>query len=1002
MLRKKIVSLILAVFFAVGSFLPQTTYALGPVTEVGPNVFTNIFNTGQNIWQVVAEDVLKPIAIGVADQMLSKLSTDVINWANNGFDGQPGFINNYEELIRGVEFDSINSSFQVANSIAQIQTNTAGNNGVDLELALCEADAFNDYQDNLTLFTEPQAEYEYEYDLVQCQIDVSTNESVASYTQCVTTNEQAAIDYSTQIMTGPSQQFFDDFYGGDASINSPYYADLTSAEQLEVAEDAGRYYEFMYQRNQCFNNLVIDSTAGDPGQTAQNNWDLLESGNVSSSRAVAETVANFGVEQFNNSEFEQIAAGGADLTLALLGSQSRKDDFVNDITAGGWDGILSLTGEGSTEIALTNTVRDVVSGNVDAKVAAKEAVISLPTQILSKTECEEYKRDPVTGDVTDECLREVTSTPGDIVAGQLTGALQKDQDSAGNFGDSLVSSLVSSLGNIVGGLVDQGLGELSSAAGEAFFSNTDTQNLITGSTSGGDFQSQYNVLGIEPSTSINIDNNGSTTGGSTGGGLQIPTGIGGPEDENVQIIIDFKSNLENAIDLALEEKSYYDQMRDVVLDAADVIYELEKCIPGPDYDWEERLDDSVSLGGNGWTDEEKDSFKTLAINEMKQMVQDPAITIPGAIAMRDQIDIIFNTSRDNKSRIDFRRNELTRLINTLQFIKNEIISDFNEQRLGENPNLVLFVEDWETLGQPEQESAFQYAVDNGYALLQGQSVTDIVTNDNERARNAVLDASWDIWRNQTDPVKKLELRQSYYTLQNSLSNEQFITIARTLLNEISSNITNSYEIAMDCLSFKSYAMGAEVAEISLIVNNENISIAEKIVNLADTFIDIYEPPIPGGIFGGINEYNTTTTRTDAELVSFIQSQANLQNNPGSTTLLKTPVMTSSFALSSSLLGFDTEQDKQDYFDTYYDTENLTYPGTGNFLTVKELYANDRYMFRGRRGGRAGPRTTVFCRLPGKFDMFGSSSGGDDTSVCFINWSAISKLDIEVIVSDISS
>jgi hypothetical protein len=149
-------------------------------------------------------------------------------------------------------------------------------------------------------------------------------------------------------------------------------------------------------------------------------------------------------------------------------------------------------------------------------------------------------------------------------------------------------------------------------------------------------------------------------------------------------------------------------------------------------------------------------------------------------------------------------------------------------------------------------------------------------------------------------------------------------------------------------------------------------------------------------------FNTNNARTDSVLKSFIESEAALQDTSGSEPLLQTPVMTSQFALDSSLLGFDTETEKLEYFATYYDDQQLIPRGVGNVYTVKDIYTRDRIMFNGRRGGRAGPRTTVFCRLPGKFDMFGSSSGGDDVSVCYINWSSISKLAIQAIVSDISS
>jgi hypothetical protein len=126
--------------------------------------------------------------------------------------------------------------------------------------------------------SEALIEYNYEYDLVQCTIEISTNQSIDDYNACLQINTQAANDYAIQIMSGPTAQFFEDLFGGDASTNNEYFADFSTSEQLAFNADAQLYYIFMYTRNQCFDNLRQSSTAGDAGQTAQNNHDLYQSG----------------------------------------------------------------------------------------------------------------------------------------------------------------------------------------------------------------------------------------------------------------------------------------------------------------------------------------------------------------------------------------------------------------------------------------------------------------------------------------------------------------------------------------------------------------------------------------------------------------------------------------------------------------------------------------------------------------------------------------------------
>jgi hypothetical protein len=1005
--------------FSLGIFLfsHRQTYATLPVAEVTSpgTIITDIVNAGTNTLNTVIENALKPAAILIADQALSKLSNDVVSWANNGFDGRPGFITNYNDLIRGVEFDAINSSFGLASGIAR-EASQESNQAAEQQYNTCIAEAATgravSANNPLLGNNSARVEYDYEYSLVQCKINVSTNTSINEYNRCFATNNQAAINYATRVLTGPSAEFFDDFFRGNASPSNAYFANFSETQRLNFNTNARQYYEFMYKRNQCFNGLQQSSLSGDPAQIAQANYNLFQSGQINSTRAVAQTVADFGTSRLNDNRFEQLARGGGDLTLALLGSQGRKDDFKNDITAGGWEGILSLTGEGSTDLSLVTTARSLLGSKTQRQVALKEAVINLPTKLLDKTRCELYKKDE-NGNNTDECIREVTVTPGDLVAGQAINALNSEISRGEAFGDDLVGILIKNLGSTIGNLVNGGFGQLTNAAATSFFNpnSSSVQNLVQGG-SGTDFQSNFNVLGIETSTSgeflgTPLDD---LQGQNQGSVRSVPESIGGPEDLNPQIIINFQELLELNINLATEEKFHFENIRGLTAGIVDVAYEFERCIPGPDYQWERRLGDIL--------DSQVQEVK-LGVNEMKAMIQDPQVTIPGGVEMREQIDIIFNTSRRNKSISDFRRQELSSVINTLTFIKSEINADFNRVKGDFNPNLVLFEEDWNILSTTQKSSALRYLVENqyyinpNYVLNGGLTILSdqALAEDEARIRTAAISQSWDIWRTTTPAAEKLELREAFFALQNNLSSSQFVSMARNQFNEMQSNIQNSYAIALDCMVFKTYALGVNRPIIAAIINNPNLDMTAKIGRLAE-IINVYIPAAvsirnaQSGLFdralsGTIPGFNVATARTDAVLKTFLESERVLQTNNGSS-VFSTPRMTLSTAINSSILGFNSELEKQEYFDLYYPDEWITHAHTGNRLSISEIYKYDIMRYVGTRGV-SGLKGSLFCRIPGFFDRFGDSDNDDNTSLCFNGmWYPISRLNLQLIVSEINT
>jgi len=1036
MLKKKnIMVAIITIGFIVQLISTQQAQAQVAVTDPG----NTAINVARNIWITARDDVLRPMGIALADQMLSKLSTDLISWANNGFDGEPGFINNYGEFIQGIEFDTINSSFAVANSIAQEQVNTS-NQAVQLDLALCESQALDQYTENIEFMTLPAATYTLEFELIQCQTEISTTQSIENYSQCVTTNTQAASDYAFNMMNGPSPEFIEEF---------PEYLDAD--DELQWVQDATIYYDFMYKQDQCAGDLITDQTAGDPATIAAQNWQTLESGNVSSSRAVAETVADFGVDRFNNTQFSQVASGGADLTLALLGSQSRKDDFRNDITAGGWDGILSLTGEGSTELGLTSTVQNLVSSDVGLEVALQESMISLPTQILSKTTCQET--DPVTG----ECLREIVETPGDQVANQLTSSLEKDQRSGEAFGDDIVGLLISSLGQTVGKLTDQGLSALTQAAGDAFFSPSQTQNIIQGSTSGGDFQSDFNVLGIEPINSntfvgVDIPNQG---GGVFGNNVDTSF-IGGPEDVNQnspigsgpQVIIDLKENLEDNINYVLDESFYFEKSATIIRDSKQTAIELDRCLPGPDYNWEERYNDVFDT----FSDNDAAVRNRIGLLETKEMVNDPMVNIPGSTRIKNTFENIVNGNRQESAQLKQRKDDLENVLNILNFIKEEIqIQLNNAQPTAFTNNITLFKDQWDPLmwytenelaelsteeinqiisqGPSNEEKivALESAAvgftksdgteSGGYIAIrtdQGETAASIVANEPNRARNAVITMAWDMWRDGTSNELKTELRYNYYILQNTLSNEQFIARARANFTRIDRGRVESQQLLSDCVVLKAYTFGISVDEIGDIsIGNANSTsfTASSIITTGLLGLNPYlQIANLSGLFGSSTgnfsfiEPEDITPRNNDEIKEFLEEQRVLftDGDPNTESVFSTPHMISGTALANSILGFNdsiietvmvqttqpTETESPEfeeqelpqsvaYFQSNYPDFDFK-PIQKNRYELFDLWKYDRFNSSFSRA--RGQRSILYCRNPRVSDLQRSTGlSGDDAS-----------------------
>ena len=908
-MKKLIITSLFLVALLTSSLLiqPKQTNAflgIGDIVADPVNIGTNIVTTGETIWSTISKEVLEPLVKTIADKVLDKLVQDTLSWANGGFDGEPGFVNNWDEFLKGTQHEVISNTFSYA-------SNLANENGIPL---------------------------------------------------------------------------------GD-----------------------------------------------DPYGDAQNNYNNFISGN-DTYRFAAQIIAEFGVDKLADNDLERIINGDGETLINLLGSKPAKDLFFKDLTANQDSAVdvlhayISAPDANNTKRGINTLLTQVLEQEVIKEESKVVQDIQTPQKFLNKTECTEYAEDG-------SCTRKITKTPGNLVGGLVQKGLQKDGDQA-VAADGLIGSLVKAIGDLTDGLISVGLSELSGAATNAFFGSNDTQQFID--ALGGEeniYQSEYDVLGIQPDGSVNGN---PLTGPNTSGGGNFLGGdifIGGPEDiedgqyGSAQIVIDLQKQLDVNLLLLEEEKSYYDGIRDVLGNSADLLLEYDKCIPGPDYEWSRRYKDVLSTSSI----DEEGQINAIGLNETKNMTQDSLVTIPGGVEMLNQHKGILRKTQDESIKNKIRIDKINSALSTLTFIKQQVITKFNEYKgdLG-NPNLVLFERDWDGLSQAAKENALLYAYTlNYYNSQTAESLDEFnapteLENFPDKTRNAVITASWWLWRTQTDTKEKLDLRKAFYVTQNDLSNEQFIAIAEVKFNQLKTSINQSYESAADCMTLKLYALGVDrgpLAEINFgegTTEDHTIALANALYafepgadgNIENTgnhigtgnIASVLLGGVLGGIFGGggssssFADYVVTNARTDAVILDFVEAEYALQNDGNNNTksVFKTLIVTSPAAVLSSILGFESETQKEDYFNLYYPDDDFPYTKNKNKLSLKEMYRVDRVYGNSNRVSK-GMHGFLFCRNKGDFEIINVSGGGDTRGTnCWRDFYSATKLDYELLVSGINN
>lgn len=98
---------ITAIVLLVVLLIPEFVYALpgDPVFDV-PNTFQQSVNTTQSLRQTVKDFKLDKLALRLSSQALNSMTTDILSWANGGFEGKPSFVSNRNQYFSNLALDS--------------------------------------------------------------------------------------------------------------------------------------------------------------------------------------------------------------------------------------------------------------------------------------------------------------------------------------------------------------------------------------------------------------------------------------------------------------------------------------------------------------------------------------------------------------------------------------------------------------------------------------------------------------------------------------------------------------------------------------------------------------------------------------------------------------------------------------------------------------------------------------------------------------------------------
>ena len=668
----------LSIFIVIGIFIftteiPKTHAQVGvvsaPVLEsiAAAQSAIQAENATQNTAQMIKEYGIDTLVTVLQNRILNKLIDDAVNWANGGFDGDPGFLKNWDTFLDGTKHDVIANTFHLATKVARQTTKSYQQGGEGYKQ--CREKQITRANDT--------------YDRV--------------YKQCC---------------------------GKDLACEDLGKEDESLRCEKKATKEWKRIMGFCDRQAEAL---------GDLSNIAEENYKAYMSTGLVEKRAIAKTVAKFGAAELNSDPVTDLINGQGNTLAYILGSQPKVDNFKNDFSVGGWLGYMALSDPHNYPTGLNSLVEGALGSKTSKTVQSAIDEKQTPQRFEDKRKCVEWSKnnkDKHGNKINRVCLRYETQTPGALVETKVKKAFTKDEDQS-YLARELSDVIARALGRLTDGLLQAGLNNLS----KAMHGKSATQALqekINKEFSSA-YQNAYDVLGVVDDARVFNQNNagGGNAAGSSGttqglfnNNFQKGAGndastpyVGGPEDreDNVnwnsgpELIIELKGNLEKSYNLAKEIIKYKIQTKEVKNSLMSILPDYDRCLPGPDYGWEDRFRQKAQdlimgvEGQYGSCDAIRNNFQEHfegnEFSRSKQIAYDPKLNIPGAQKMRVTLQSIL--SGNNYSFLKGSSlKEKNDLLTLLGGMKNDArsINGFKRARNALNPKIPLFMSDMYTTG----------------------------------------------------------------------------------------------------------------------------------------------------------------------------------------------------------------------------------------------------------------------------------------------------------------
>lgn len=983
-----------------------------------------------DVQQFLKEFGIDTLTTILQTRILDKMVDDTLNWANGGFDGEPGFLNNWDGFLKGISTDVYTNALSYAGSAAnQAFTNSsAGNIG------------------NSSGYTP---------------------ESLEARNLCREPLEQQSL----QLLDQQAQLDGTDIAGWE-----------TIEEQLDELEQ---------QIEDCEDLLVPISS--NPGSVAQANYETYSSGELNPTRNAFEIVTNFASKELDvESGLDNLLEGKGGGLATLLGSEGKVDDyFAGNMGIPNWEIYAEGGNLINTYAGKEALIEGELKAKKTREENSILADLATPQKYLNKTICEEYKKDPE-GNDTGECLRETTQTPGAQIASKVNLGLNKEEERS-QLAKELSDVLAAAVGKIADGLLQAGLnalgGAISNQGGAALAEITEgnifeniTQNEydILGITP---IENTEGTSGTTPAVSPGTGSENTIDLNTTS--LETDSSI--PDIAELESILDIETELEKSY---LQTKEFLNIKEKIVIETKKVeqpVMDLDRCVPGPDFGWEKRYTDLIDIEGIGYggkfEDEDEDDDEEfgddkwtspgpnaernkLAFNLLKAMTKDPQINIPGATEMialshsylrggNDGINAIKNSMESKR--------EAFVIVTQLRSLVEEDYNAFKDEiKATDTANsdslwdkFPLFESEWEKLSAADKIAVLSIQDESGsYLLEKGAGSTAMILNeingltpaeylekDINKAKNVVLSYAWEgIWKKgmMNKPAEitstgemglsgqeqRNNILRYFFSIRNDLATNQDIINTNLEMNTVIANNLRVANYLNDCQRFRIFMYGpTEIPPlkqtskemepgdfwVSLVSGYANL--LENGINSSDqTNNEFYSKDID--IFvGNVPEKSRET------ILNFLEQERLKQNDNNNATqsVFKTDIITSPGNIEMSILG-KTESEINQYYQANYGTKpNQTLEGhTTNYLkstgpanTVAKILSRDFVIAEGGRKAREikGRTGALFCWSEGDYSLHkkghaDKANGKDVVSECLKPWYYTKDIEYKIIFSDI--